>query len=352
MQACIKNIICGSVLLSAAGTASAVDYTELNLEQLIEIDVYIPNILSAHSHKENEIMFGYSVATMQMKGLQQGRQNVSVDAALAKVGRGYNMVPTEMDMNMQMFHFMYATSNKLTWMLNLKYLKYDMNMQNQTIKTSSETAGWGDSQIKVNYRFHQIERQQHVHQFTATFGLSLPTGGIIHKGPSLTHGDMTMQLPYVMQLGSGTFDPIVGVAYSGFGSDWFWGGQLLHRLSGQTNSQGYKKGYLFSAKSWLHYSLKNNISLYGELNYQQSGLISGIDSDLSEMSKQQSASANELFSGRKSMVVVFGSDITFDSQALKGHRLSFEIEKPLSENVNGLQLKQYLTCRIGWQVTF
>ncbi|NRA59923.1 MAG: hypothetical protein HRU25_03225 [Psychrobium sp.] len=52
------------------------------------------------------------------------------------------------------------------------------------------------------------------------------------------------------------------------------------------------------------------------------------------------------------MNVVLGSDVTFDYSALKGHRLSFEIEKPISENVNRLQLKQYLTCRIGWQVTF
>lgn len=88
---------------------------------------------------------------------------------------------------------------------------------------STSTGGWSDTSVSALINLYE-QSQANVH---ATLGLSMPTGSLRERDQILTPMDMrpTVRVPYPMQLGSGTCDPIVGLTYSGHSDGWAWGGQ-------------------------------------------------------------------------------------------------------------------------------
>jgi hypothetical protein len=79
-----------------------------------------------------------------------------------------------------------------------------------------------------------------VHKVHLDVGVSLPTGDIDQKGD--TPAGANQKLPYPMQLGSGTWDFLPDITYTGHSSGWSWGSQELATIRLGENSNNHTLG--------------------------------------------------------------------------------------------------------------
>ena len=80
-------------------------------------------------------------------------------------------------------------------------------------QSSSSTQGWGDTSFLGLVRIYQDEIN-HVH---LNLGVSAPTGSVTESATMLNPMNqwMTMRANYAMQLGTGTYDALYGITYTG-----------------------------------------------------------------------------------------------------------------------------------------
>ena len=131
------------------------------------------------------------------------------------------IVPTAMSMQTHMFHAMYAPTDWLTLMVMGMYIEKEMDHitymggRGTTRRASFKvkTDGIGDSSFSGLIRLHD----DGIHRFHLNAGVSFPTGS-----NSKTHEILTplgtrpvVRVPYAMQTGSGTWDLLPGITYTG-----------------------------------------------------------------------------------------------------------------------------------------
>jgi len=322
----------------------------MNLEQLINFNVYTTSVLSAHIHREGEMMVGYNWASNTMDQLLDNTTKLSPAQILGNQ-YGYSVSPVSMKTTMQSLHLMYASSNQLTWILMAKYLNKKMKHQTSATQFTTSNSGWADTLLKINYNYYQEMAKDIEHQFGLTLGVSLPTGNITGTdaiGPNTA----PIQLPYAMQLGSGTFDPIFGLSYHGVTPSLYWGAQLIHtaRISGN-NKQGYRLGDQSKLNAWLHYSINDNLALYSQINFTHQQAISGQDKDIAAMMPTINPMADPRFTDKNKANVVLGLSYAF-TDVLQGNLVNVELDTPVYQKLTGPQLSQQRNIRVGWQWLF
>ena len=113
----------------------------------------------------------------------------------------------------------------------------------------TNSQGLGDIPVKANYVFHRLDNDWGSHEIIGTLGLSFPTGSINEKDVLPTSAGVAVQLPYPMQLGSGTYDPMLGFTYLGVSPGaWSWGAQVSSILRLHDNDNDYRLGHEVGAK--------------------------------------------------------------------------------------------------------
>ncbi len=75
----------------------------------------------------------------------------------------------------------------------------------------SSSSGIGDIALSASTPLWHRDR----HAIVANLGVSLPLGSIDEIGPTPRDAENDTQLPYTMQIGSGTIDLLPGIIYSG-----------------------------------------------------------------------------------------------------------------------------------------
>ena len=152
-------------------------------------------VMAGHTHKKGEWMTSYKYMWMEM-----------------------------------MAGLMYAPTDRITVMSMVPIIQKSMDHKhkNGTIFTRN-TEGVGDikllSLIKI---FNDPSKKAH-----AIFGLSLPSGSIDEKD------GQDARLPYSMQLGSGTYDLIMGATMTHFYDTWSIGIQPMLTTHLNTNNHNY-----------------------------------------------------------------------------------------------------------------
>jgi len=304
-----------------------------------------------HTHPAGMWMFTYKHMYMNMGGLRAGSSNVDTHSV------GYNdnskpynymMIPTYMDMHMNMFMAMYGVTDNLTLMGMANYEVNDMQMlmdmgprmprMRYVTQPTMQTEGFGDTELRGLYKINKY--------LTGSLGLSIPTGCI-------NQTDMMMgrveRAPYDMQLGSGTWDLKPALTYSALSDDakWNWGAQAMYTYHTTKNSDDYSLGDSFKATSWLQRAFGPATTSL-RLAYTDTGRISGQDSQI--LLSQNWAPTPD------------GDPRNYGGQRLDGligvnivaGRLTFGVEggMPLYQYLNGLQLKTQFVINTGIQVMF
>ncbi len=324
------------------------------------VDSHAPiGVMGDHRHKQGELMVSYRYMRMEMGGNRDGTRNLSPGAIVAVPNRFANLpmqpptlrvVPTRMTTDMHMFGVMFAPSHRITLMGMASYLKKKMDHitfrgatgSNRLGKFTTQTSGAGDTRVMaligLNHNPHS--------RWHATVGVSLPTGDIKQSDAILTPADTrpSPRLPYPMQLGSGTYDAIVGLTYAANSGTWGWGGQSMSTVRLGENDAGYSFGNEHRLSGWLSYTVTPRLSLSGRLAYYERGNISGRDRRI--VAPVQTADPDR--QGIERWDLIAGANVLFSNQ----HRIALDFSVPLTQDLDGPQLETDWQLILGWQYTY
>ncbi|PCJ71659.1 MAG: alpha-amylase [Rhodobiaceae bacterium] len=317
-------------------------------------------VMGDHLHKQGEWMFSYRFSHMNMSDNRDGTNSLSPEEIVSGVANRFappanlRIVPLEMSMDMHMVGAMYAPSDIVTLTVMGMYVEKEMEhvtfagmagtTRRGTFTTSS--SGIGDTSVTALVRLHN-EEGHYVH---ANLGVSLPTGSIRETGQILTPmgATPTVRLPYAMQLGSGTYDLMPGLTYSGDQANWGWGAQWRSTLRLGTNTEGYSLGNRHEITGWAAYQFQPWISLSGRLAARSDGKLDGIDRFIS--GPVQTADPDNY--GGERVEGFVGVNLVGQSGFLKGQRVAIEFGAPLYQSLNGPQLETDYRLTVGWQKAF
>jgi len=253
-------------------------------------------VMGDHMHKAGEFMLSYRYMRMDMEDNLNGSDEISAEtiattilnpfAATAGQPPTLRVVPTRMKMDMHMVGAMYAPTDWLTLMGMGMWQSKEMDHitfaggagTTRLGEFTTRSDGLGDTRVTAMLRAYEMDGH-HVH---INVGLSLPTGSIEADDAVLAPNGSTptLRLPYPMQLGSGTFDVLPGVTYTGHADDFGWGAQYAAVLRTADNGNGYHLGDEHTFTAWGSYQWRDWVSTSVRLTAMTKGVIEGLDPDI------------------------------------------------------------------------
>ena len=303
------------------------------------------SVMGDHYHHKGEVMFSYRFMYMNMEGLQKGSEAIT-NAQTHNVG--YMVTPLSMPMKMHMLGAMYAPSDKITLIAMVNYIENDMDLQMRNMMTgmlmpfSTSSSGLGDVKLGILYKFIN-ENRGSLH---ANIGISIPTGELNAKDVTPMSNPNKIQLPYPMQIGSGTYDADLGLTYLGQAETVSWGSQLKATYRFGKNEYEYSLGNRYSLNSWFAVKTHKWLSFSARVEGLVVSSINGKNPNLNPM---MVTTANTINSGGKYLNGGLGFNVYAFKGSLKNLRFGFEISTPLYQNLNGIQLKNKETITAGLQ---
>ena len=330
-----------------------------------EVDGHAPiGVMGDHMHKTGEWMFSYRYATMHMDGNRDGSSRRSEQEVW---NEPFGVAPTRMDMDMHMFGVMYGYSDKLTFMGMLPYVRKTMDhsmcppalrMANVSAgrapltgcpaaRFTTRTQGLGDLKLSLLWSLYDRRTSPRDHgRLHLNIGVGLPTGSIDEKdGTPMGR----VRLPYPMQLGSGTWDPMVSATWTRFYDVWSWGGTAGGTFRTGRNSKGYRLGHRYDAGAWVAYKLSDNMSASFRLDAQRWRDVEGRDKSLNPMLAPM---ARADLRGGERVDMLIGVNWIWRAGALENHRLALEYGRPVYQHLDGPQLEVDRRLTAGWQYAF
>lgn len=300
------------------------------------------SVMGDHVHHKGELMFSYRYMTMDMRQLRQGKD----DATTADAHSNYMVAPLDMTMNMHMLGAMYAPSDKITLMIMANYLENDMNLQMRNGNLfATNTSGLGDVSVNALYSiFNKNRKAMH-----AQVGVTIPTGSIEEKNLLPMSMGNAVQLPYPMQLGTGSFGANLGLTFLGQCDKFSWGHQLSGMININDNDQDYKFGNRYKFNNWIAAKAGENLSVSIRL---EGLLVDEIDGASASLNPMMVTTADTKNSGATFINSGFGLNYLVRNGGLKGLRFATEISTPLYQDLNGIQLKQNYNLTFGVQYAF
>ncbi len=290
-------------------------------------------IMGHHLHPEGEWMLTYSFMKMQMQGNLNGTEKVSTPLP------SYMISPLSMDMKMNMLGLMYGYSEKVTIMTMLPVINNSMDLMmnmNGNVFTA-QASGVGD--FKFSILFENVEN------WVNNIGLNLPTGSIDEKDTTPMSNGSAVQLPYPMQLGSGSYELTLGTTFIKIWGENNWGNKadIIIRLN--DNDRDYKLGNSFELNSWYSYSVNEKNTLMARVKLLKWNNIRGADAALNPM-MVPTADAS-LRAGTRADFL-----LGYNYQLAKEMLVGIEAGVPVYQKLDGPQLKTDLTLQFGVQYEF
>ena len=301
-------------------------------------------VMGDHGHKKGELMLSYRYGRMEMDGNRSGSSNIST----AQVLRSFPVSPLEMTMEMHMFGAMYGLGNNLTLMAMVPYVDKSMDLVNRMGRRFTTRArGLGDIKLMALHKlYHKKSSEESSHDLGISLGLSLPTGDT-NKRDNTPIGNI--RLPYPMQLGSGTYDPMLGITYTNHHPQWSWGLQLKTTQRLGKNNEGYRLGDEYMASTWAAYRHSDYLSASVRINGKSWNNISGRDRRLNPAMVPTARA--DLRGGERAELGI-GINFIKPDGMFKGHRLAVEFLLPFYQHLDGPQLEVDYAYTLGWQATF
>ena len=320
-------------------------------------------VMGDHVHGKGEWMFSYRFMTMNMQGNLKGSSSIDPDTIVTTEPNRFfglpgmpptlRIVPLDMTMDMHMLGMMYAPSDRVTlmfmanyWNKSMQHVTYAGGMGTTELGSfKTDTSGWGDATISGLVSLINSENTK----LHAIVGVSVPTGSTDEIGQILAPTGMlpTVRLPYPMQLGSGSYDPIIGLSFSGGRGKLGWGGQWRSTIRTAKNDDDYQLGDEHRVTGWLSYLFGPSVSGSARLEYYDRGNISGLDPMIA--GPVQTADPERRAATRidASVGLNFAA-----SGSLTGWRLGIEYVIPLDQDLDGPQLEIDDQLIIGLQKAF
>lgn len=301
------------------------------------------SITADHYHSKGGIMLSYRFMSMHMEGLVNSSGAISNNDVH---DAGYMVTPLKMPMEMHMFGLMYAPSNKVTLLGMINIIKNDMNLQMKMMESSApfstSSSGFGDLKLGMIYNF--LNKNQNSLHGNLTF--SIPTGSFSKTDKTPMSASNEIQLPYPMQIGSGTFDTNLGITYLGQRKTFSWGSQVKGTFRFGKNADDYALGDRYKLNNWLAIKATNWLSFSARIEGIIVDKIRGVNANLKPMMVTTADTSN---SGGKYINRAFGFNVYASKGKLKDLRLGFEYSNPFYQKPKGIQLNLKETITVGLQ---
>lgn len=320
-------------------------------------------LMYAHMlNKPGEFMVGYQFRYSRMAGDTLHGTNAASDQAIVNQGCSTEILcrftPTYMNMKMHMLNIMYAPTNWLNLMLMPSFMDMEMNLReldgrppavtgvHEHTGIAGHTTGViGDTVIAPLIRLYDAPG----HRVHMGLGISAPTGksdlefrrvfkidgGIVH---------------FHMQPGSGTWDFVPSLTYTGDYNRWSWGAQAngVKRLESR-NDSGYRLGDRFQATTWAGFDLTHWLTATVRGVFTVQDRINGDFNTFSGRSGPMDFPANN---GGRFGNVGLGVNAVIPGRRFAGHHFSFEWLQPVHTDVNGFQLDRKGALAASWSYSF
>ncbi len=373
----------GNLKLGGGGESSFADfdYYVANAALSVDLDAAAQTLSShQHHHKQGKHhamptglrfahmltqadswMFGYSFMHSQRQGLmKQGSKSVS-DEAVVQQSCGTDLcrfTQSDMTMGMHMLNIMYAPTDWLNIMLMPQFVSMSMNLRELEGRPAARadvhehsgvgghtTGGVGDTVVAALLQLWQGSGQQ-VH---AGLGLSAPTGAVDLEFRRIARADGGL-VHFGMQLGSGTWDFLPSLTYTGVHNNYSWGAQVNATVRMQAqNKSGYRLGNRVETTAWLSYQMLSWLSTSVRGIYSAEEAISG---DFNAFNSRIGPIDYPNNYGGQFWDIGLGLSTQMPHGELAGNRLSFEWLQPLHTDFNGAQLQRDGALVVSWRYMF
>ena len=300
-------------------------------------------VMADHRHEAGEVMLSYRYMTMTMEGSRIGTDPVA-DADIVSPGGGFMITPTRMPMTMHMVGAMFAPSDHITFMAMLPLVSSSMDHITRH-GGSFTTASGGVGDLKAGAMIGLADWANQSLHLNAMVGL--PTGSIEEVDVLPISEGMEVQLPYPMQIGSGTFDLRPGLTWLGQAGGWSWGAQGNAVLRTGMNSRDWALGNKVQGTAWWARLLARNAAAGLRLVATRTGNIDGKDSAPSVNPQMVPTARTDLRAGT---VIEGGVSFNLYIPRATGFRIAVEVLLPFVRDLEGPQLETDLTFVLGLQV--
>lgn len=315
-------------------------------------------VMAEHTHNAGEWMVSFRYMRMEMNQNYMGDSEISdrqVITPTAMGGEGFLVTPTSMTTEMFMGGLMYAPTNEITLMAMVPYIVKEMDhLRRDGFTFTTKTEGVGDTKFGAMYKFFDAHRQRlHI----GLFG-SAPTGSIDETDGTPRPGSTTLfesQLPYPMQLGSGTWDFLPSLTYLGQCDHFSWGAQVMGTIRGGKNENGYSLGDKFEGTAWFAWLIQEWISTSVRVSGTTWGNISGRDDTLMIPATVIPTADPTRRAGQR---IDVGLGLNLYAPAswgwgwATGNRIAVEVELPVYQRLAGPQLGSDYMVTAGWQYSW
>ena len=300
-------------------------------------------VMGEHMHSKGEFMLSYRFMSMPMTANRTGADKVTTQDVL----KNFMVSPTNMPMAMHMAGLMYAPSDRVTTMVMGNWHSYSMDHETRMGgKFTTTSSGLGDTRLGALVGLKQSgSTRTHLN-----LAVSIPTGSIEQMDVTPMSGGNPLQLPYPMQLGSGTWDLLPGITFLGMTERTSWGMQALGNFRLGENSRGYARGTSMEGTVWYAVKPHDRISLSVRLCAKTWGDYSGHDEAF--MNPMVVPTVREDLRGGRRIDLPLGLNFQFPAGVLGGHRLAVEWSLPIYQSLNGPQLQTDWILTLGWQKSF
>lgn len=332
--------------LAVANTPS--EMADLSLQELFALST---DDMDRRTYKPWNFNFLYKRS--KLDGYLNGSDKVSNDDVYfngdePRTHKNFPILPTTITQESYIANVSYFLAAEQSISISLPYIV-------QSTDHISIVSGYDEFNISsdgigdITVNFTAIIAHWDSQKLSLSVGMSLPVGSIDEKGDTpRASGDQ--QLPYTMQLGSGTWDLPIGLSYINDQDSYLWGGNLFAKIRSGKNDRNYRLGNRFAASIWSKWNLNNTFHPVMKVVLQDWGQIIGQDDEIIVPNPQFPYPAGitkpSNYGGQKVSVVV-GADIMIYSQAF-----AVEIAKPIYQNLNGIQTKETLNFSVNWQSDF
>jgi hypothetical protein len=221
-----------------------------------------------------------------------------------------------------------------------------------------ESYGMADSMLMAKYRLYTDDPLIPTSQVSLLMGLVLPTGSIDEKNKDHpVEARRKELLPYGMQLGGGTFDPVLGILYQGSSTPWWWGVNLTYIPRLYDNSRDWRWGSEFRYDLYAMHQFRYDMVAYAQLNGKMQGKVRG-EMDAAADGSSGRATIGDPTSGYTTPTWDpdnYGGHIVHTTVGLQWQPVPFNIidvglSLPVYQDLNGPQMEEDWKLIFTWYV--
>jgi len=308
--------------------------SETTLDELLANQSTKPLEPQLNHLNTDELSISFSIAHLALGNIHQGAHQIERSQLL---DLGYSDAPKSLSIDQYTLDIYYGINQWLTAQLKTSV----QDRQLESLNTSQSNRGITDTQVIGHIMLYRDNRFSNQHSFIVSAGLSLPSGSI---------SDNEQPQPFLLELGSGSTDGIIGLSYSNASEDWSWGTQVMAYIPHDYNSAGYQRGSQYSYQAWFNIMPTDNLLIATSVKATRYNATQGSHHGYQHLATNTSP----VYDPRNNVTrsVDLGLSAQYRLPTVNNQQIILTTSLPLSQQVTGISLIQEWQIALGWQVVF